>query len=133
MVQSTGCSCREPGFSSQHPHGSSPPSLTFHFQGIQSPNSGVHSMYRVCRHANTHTHTHLTTLCLHPFPFFHEWLQYRKPCSGTGICCIVSQTLKYSNAEKINEVYWGRGVFEIGPHIAKAGSNSMQERMGSDS
>lgn len=33
---------------------------------------------------------------------------------------------------EINEVYLG-AVFKIGPHIAKARSNSMQERMSSDS
>lgn len=61
-IKSTGCSCREPGFRSQHPQCSSQWSVAPEFQGIHWPllalwASGIHIMHIIntCR-PNTHTH-----------------------------------------------------------------------------
>ena len=58
--KSTGCSCRGPGFDSQHPHGSSQVCAS-PVPGDLMPSSGLHRpcRHRVYRHTcrqNTHTH-----------------------------------------------------------------------------
>ena len=67
MVKSAGCSCKEPRFNSQHPHGGSQPSIT-PAPGDLMLSSGLcgHCMHMylsiyTVTYTHTHTHTYIYT------------------------------------------------------------------------